>query len=114
MPRRLNRTPWVPVILAAMSAAPAAASAEARESRFKEWGENPFVSDRKPAAVPAATSPGGLTLNGILWDERNPCAVLNNQVVEVGDRVGTWEVVAIEKGRVVVSNGAETQTLEAP
>jgi hypothetical protein len=78
------------------------------------WGENPFVENRRQRTAPSEESPQReLVLNGILWDARTPTAVINDRVVSRGDRIGPWEVVEIQKERVLLSDGATTQVLES-
>ncbi len=65
------------------------------------------------------TAPGGgekgeeLRLEGILWNEAIPLAVINSRLVGVGDMVGKSIVVSISRNGVVVSTaGGITQVLE--
>lgn len=80
------------------------------------WGESPFLSGRNASSGDGGTvgSPSGerrYELNGILWDPQRPSAIINNQVVSVGDRLRGWQVMEIRKDRVVLSDGATTREL---
>ena len=44
---------------------------------------------------------------GIAWDENNPVAVINDEVVRVGDQVQGHSVVKIEQNKVTLSDGVE-------
>ncbi len=90
-----------------------AAAAASRQSRYSDWGDNPFVADRRKAAVSttASAGPRGLVLSGILWDPEVPSAIVNGRLVAVGDHLGTWQVIEIQKDQVILSDGATTQTL---
>ncbi len=101
-------------ILPAAQTAPQEPVVSPRQTPSADWGENPFMANRQPAAsgsASAAEMESDLVLNGILWDSKNPSAVVNNQVVGVGDPLGPWKVVEILKDRVILSDGASTQTL---
>ncbi|MBM3251737.1 MAG: hypothetical protein FJZ11_03035 [Candidatus Omnitrophica bacterium] len=47
-----------------------------------------------------------LKLIGILWDERDPQAIINNKVVGLGDSVGTSTVVEIKQNSVILNEGS--------
>ena len=63
-------------------------------SLAKEWGRNPFL--RQDA----------LELRGILWDDQNPKAVIDEDIVAVGDLVNGSLVVEIRKDGVVLYDGS--------
>lgn len=102
---------------AAPAPAPGPADERLGSSAQAQWGENPFVADRSGAGSSGAFPPNrgetGFTLSGILWDAESPSAVINNQVVGVGERLDRWQVTEIRKDRVVLSDGSATQTLRA-
>ena len=96
---------------------PSAGVPSGEQSLDDGWGESPFLADRP---IPELVSPDGrpapvrsYVLNGILWDPRVPSAVINNRVVEMGDWIGDWQVQAIEKDRVILSDGKTTRTLSS-
>jgi len=62
------------------------------------WQSNPFV---KPAdQVPVSE----LKLTGIVYGGDESAAVIDNQIVRKGDKVGFSEVIAIEKTKVILRN----------
>lgn len=71
------------------------ASQEAEKPR---WDSNPFV---KYGDAPATKQ---LILYGIVWSPQRSLALINSSVVTVGEKVGSSEVVAIEKAKVILRN----------
>ncbi len=53
----------------------------------------------------------GRALQAIFEDTRRPLAIINEEVVGVGDQVGSARVVTIEKDSVVISVGGREKTL---
>ncbi|NQT22894.1 MAG: hypothetical protein HQ579_05575 [Candidatus Omnitrophica bacterium] len=70
-----------------------------QRTRFKSWGRNPFA--------PGSAGRGGLSLSGIIWSKRSPKAVINSEVVSVGDNIGVYSVKEIKKDCVILSDGTE-------
>lgn len=59
-----------------------------------------------PPVIKAAEKAGtevltGLRLEGIIWDEKNPIAVINDKVVGIGAEVGGARVVEIRQNEVI-------------
>lgn len=72
---------------------------------FEERAESADVWKNNPFVVPAAdVAVSDLKLVGIVYSEKDSAAVINDTVAKVGDKIGTNEVVAIEKLRVIVRN----------
>ena len=55
----------------------------AKKTKFVFWARNPFAPKEIPRVKVVK-----LTLNGILWDEENPKAIINNAILEIGDKIG--------------------------
>ncbi|UCG35820.1 MAG: hypothetical protein JSW17_03215 [Candidatus Omnitrophota bacterium] len=53
----------------------------------------------------------GVRLSGILWDKRSPRAVINDEIVSVGDKFNDYTVSAIEKDKVILSEEEGSITL---
>ena len=68
----------------------------------KEWARDPFVPK---AAVGSLTKAVNLTLNGILWDERDPKAIVNEKTLLKGDTIYGYTVVQIKPRSVVMRTG---------
>jgi hypothetical protein len=65
-------------------------------------GRDPFSRQAGPAAAK------GPVLSGIVWDARDPAAIINGQVVRVGDDLESpagHKVLAIDKNRVILNDG---------
>ena len=68
---------------------------QARTSHV-DWGRNPFMLSESPKAS---------ILEGIMWDAQDPKAIINGNIIGVGDRVGSGEVVDIQQNSVTIRNG---------
>ncbi len=55
------------------------------------------------------TSPTGLT--GILWDAKNPLAMIDGELLTVGQTVAGWQIVEIQSDRIVLQRGSRQETL---
>jgi len=65
---------------------------------------DPFT--KIPIDAPEEAEPV-LVLNGVLWDEESPSAMINEKIVAQGDTIHDHVVVEIKKDRVIVNNGME-------
>lgn len=66
------------------------------------WRRDPFIRGGSAAGT------RGLALSGILWDPTKPMAILNDQMVSVGDEVEGYQVLEIGTDRVLITDGTET------
>lgn len=78
----------------------------AKRSSFTSWGRNPFSLYRGPA-----TTISGLALSGVLWDENAPTAIVNEEIVGIGDKIGIYTVVDIQKDKVILTDGTKNYEL---
>lgn len=53
-----------------------------------------------------------LKLAGILWDKEKPQAIINNEVVNVGNSVGNYSVAEIRQYSVVLTDGSNVFELK--
>ncbi len=87
-------------------------AANMEESEIKEgWGRDPFSLVTSGAGDIGLE---GLVLNGIVWDEANPYAIINSDVVKPGDTLGNLKVVQITEQSVVLEQDGERHTLTLP
>ena len=64
-------------------------------TRFPDWGRNPFTLSEE-----GVESVRGLALEGIVWDEKSPLAVINDRVVGVGDAFDKNRIITITQTEV--------------
>ncbi|MCM8778339.1 MAG: hypothetical protein NC898_03740 [Candidatus Omnitrophica bacterium] len=85
------------------------------EVYFAQLGlaRNPFILDGKISKWKETMEEKreGLHLSAIVWDEIKPLAIINNQVVSVGENLENYEIISIEKDKVIVKKGEETIAL---
>ena len=73
------------------------------------WARDPFTRSAGTGEL------SGFSLAGILWDERDPIAMINGQPVRAGDELEGYRIVSIGRDRVSLSDGTDTyQLLLAP
>jgi hypothetical protein len=78
------------------------------ETRKLSLKADPFTG---ASLLPSTSGP---QLSGILWEEGRPLAIINGQIVSQGDRVGSKIVAAIEKDRVILSDGSQNSEILLP
>ncbi len=68
--------------------------------------------ERDPfSPVPKAPA-SGIVLNGILWDENKPTAIINNEIVQAGQSVNGKVIVEIQKDKVILKDGSRNIELK--
>jgi len=96
----------------AETAAPAD-KADTTEKKDLTWGRDPFGLPKPQKTGEGQKTPAaGLNLGGIIWDEKKPCAIINDEILARGDTIGGFKVVEISRNKVVLDNGTEKLTLE--
>jgi hypothetical protein len=53
-----------------------------------------------------------LELKGILWDEKGSRALIGNEIVQEGDKVGQYTILKINKNSIIISDGTKNTELE--
>lgn len=71
----------------------------------KEWGRDPF---EPPTTLSTVVKAVNLTLQGILWDMKNPKAIVNDKTLFKGDMLYGYTVVDIQPRSVVLKTGEKT------
>lgn len=87
-----------------------AAPEESLEKIFAkmEIKRDPFVfGGPEKNLAPAGESQGSLELTAIAWDKSRPLAIINNEVLGIGDEIGGAKIVAIEEDKVKLARGNE-------
>ena len=71
----------------------------------KEWARDPFVPQQTVTSIAKIVN---LTLNGILWDEKTPKAIVNEKTLLIGDTIYGYTVVQIKLRSVVLKTGEKS------
>ena len=71
------------------------------EKLEKDWGRDPFSGVVYSARGKDLT----LKFSGVLWDDKNPQALINGQIVQKNDFIGQYRVVQINKDSVILNDG---------
>lgn len=97
------RTAWMGgvILLGLLAAVPAMA----------EEVDDPMRPPQARQTTAATPQPPSWDLSSVLISERRRVAVINNQLVQVGDRVGGARVQRIEADRVILLRGEQSMTL---
>ena len=69
------------------------------------WRRDPFTRG-------AIGEVSGLTLSGILWDANAPIAIINGQMVHVGEELEGYHVTEITQEHVSITDGTQTFQLK--
>jgi len=74
-----------------------------------KWGRDPFFMDSNNAIE---QDMGDLILNGTVSDKNNPYAIVNNDIVKLGDKINGMVVIEINEKNVVLEQNGQKHTLE--
>ena len=88
---------------------PRASSLELEASGSESWGRDPFLLDTPNVKEQVL---GDMTLNGIVADKQSPYAIINNDIVKLGDKVNGMTVIEINEKNVVLDEKGQRHTLE--
>ena len=88
---------------------PRASSLELEASGSASWGRDPFLLDTPNVKEQVL---GDMTLNGIVADKQSPYAIINNDIVKLGDKVNGMTVIEINEKNVVLDENGQRHTLE--
>ena len=82
------------------------------KTMFTSWGRSPFIQKKIPEKIqetiqekPPVSESLILTLNGIIWNEKNPMAFINNILLSKGGKIGTNTIVDIKRNSVILNDG---------
>lgn len=67
-----------------------------------------------PAPLVPADGPVQLNLMGIVWDQKKPSAIINNEIVQIGSTIANHIVVDIQENKVIVNDGSSDLELTIP
>ncbi len=89
-----------------------------KESIYDAKGKrDPFIplvtSDGRLLKLERESTASGLLLEGIIYDEHGlSYAIVNGEVVRVSDKTGDYQVLKIEKNKVIFIKGGQTTEVE--
>ena len=95
----------------AQPAAPVIPPTQARRNtrppvEFTDWARDPFIQARR--FVDDQSQASGFKLEGVSVRGKDRYALINTQILRVGDTIGAMSVIKIEKDRVTLSrNGRD-------
>lgn len=78
---------------------------------YTSWVRDPFSSG---PAVSSPTTISDMRLTGILWDDVAPLAMINDNPIGVGDKIGGYTVADIQKDTVILTDGTKNYELRLP
>ena len=81
----------------------------AKRTEYTSWGRNPFTLT--DTSVRMATR---LILNGIMWEEDSPLAVINDNVMGIGSRISGNTIVEIKEDKVILNDCDSNFELRLP
>ena len=65
------------------------------------------IIDERGELVSASALHGGLSVQGVIWSEQRPLAVVDDELVAVGDVLGPYTVLDIQSGGLMVQRDAQ-------
>lgn len=82
-----------------------------------EGKRNPFIPlvtrDGKLLKLDSDKGEGGMSLEGIIYDEQGiSYAIINNEVVKIGDNINGYDILRIEENKVIFIKEGEPLELE--
>jgi len=69
-----------------------------------QWGRDPF-SGKVYTTASRAEGLGDLKVEGVIWDKKNPLAMINGRVLKKGDNFKGNVIVDIKENSVILSDG---------
>ncbi|MFH1848074.1 MAG: hypothetical protein ABH825_02520 [Candidatus Omnitrophota bacterium] len=84
------------------------AEQEKPEFEDKGWSRDPFFVGQ---IASGGSSDESIVLNGIIWDQGNPSAIVNNTIVGEGEEIGKARIVEIKENSVIVQQDGSMHEL---
>lgn len=81
---------------------PILAKRAAKRTNHASWGRNPFILQKT-----SSNAFKGLILGGIMWDKEKPFAIINDEIVKIGDGIGDNIVIEIKQDSVILNGGGK-------
>lgn len=77
----------------------------AKRTSFSTWVRNPF-------SLTPIKGYGAPILIGIMWDKENSIAIINGNIVKIGDKVSENTIVDIKQDKVIFNDGSKNFELK--
>ena len=91
-------------LLVAQTADSGSREAQRRRMAELDWTRDPFTRPAEAVQAQAVS----LSLSGIIWDEHAPIAIINGQMLRVGQEFSGYRVVEIAQDHVSITDGTKT------
>ena len=85
-----------------MTEKPILAQRVTKRTNYTSWGRNPFTLQKT-----SSKAFKDLILDGIMWDKEKPLAIINGEIVKIGDNISANLVVDIKQDRVILNDGTK-------
>jgi len=109
-PKKAGHEPAIVQVPPSLSSLiPPVTSADEHAS-MASWDKDPFYPEAP--FINSGSGIAGVILNGIVWDAKNSYAIINNDIVKLGDKVNEMTVVEINEKNVVLDENGQRHTLE--
>lgn len=69
----------------------------------------PIISTGEKTGAEVLT---GVKLEGIIWDEKKPIAIINDKVVGIGDTISGAKIIEIKKDEVIFDINGQTVSVK--
>lgn len=76
----------------------------------KKAATSKHILKQSVEAIPQ--EPPLMVISGLVWNSERPQAIVNNQIIDVGDKIETIQVVAIRKEGIEIKFNGRTITIE--
>lgn len=73
-----------------------------KRTNYASWGRNPFTLQKTSSKAFKS-----LILDGIMWDKEKSLAIINDEIVKIGERIGDNIVVEIKQDSVILNDGTK-------
>ena len=81
------------------------------ETKTLEMKRDPFFKQMIDPANKSSVS-SDLSLSGIVWDQDNATAIINNTIVKIGSEIAGNTVINIKEDRVILNDGVRNFELK--
>lgn len=106
--KRASKTPPPAPLAEQEAGVPKTEVKEEKPQTQAQWGRDPFSL----APQQQTTQAPGFSMTAVIWDEKNPLAVINGEVCCVGKEIDGYRVIEINNVSAVLKKGDKELVLE--